>query len=120
VLRFPLAIPWAIGLSAAGYVVGREQHPTVDGWSPAIGAGLLLAAELAAWSIDHDRRIVSERALVLRDAARLAVLVAAAGLLGFVLVGAAAVSSAAGLLLTAIGVVAAVSAVGVILRLAQD
>ncbi|HTR33411.1 MAG TPA: hypothetical protein VMH47_06010 [Gaiellaceae bacterium] len=120
VLRLPLVIPWAIGLSAAGYVVGREQHAAVDGWSSVVGAGLLLAAELAAWSIDHDRRIVSERTLVARDTLRLAALVAAAALLGFVLVGAAAVSSAAGLLLTAIGVVAAVSAVGVILRLARE
>ena len=117
-LRLPLAIPWAIALAAAGYAVGRVGHGTVDGWSPVVGAGLLLAAELAAWSIDHDRRIVSERPLVVRDAARLGVLVASAALLGLVLVGAAAVSSSAGLLITAVGVVAAVSAVGVIFRLA--
>jgi hypothetical protein len=46
-----------------------------------------------------------------------AALVATAGLVSFVLVGAAAISAATGLLLTGMGVAAAVAAVAVILRL---
>ena len=117
VLRLPLAIPWAIGLAGAGYVIGREHHAVVDGWAAAVGAGLLLAAELAAWSIEHDRRIHEERTVVVRRAATMAALVASSALLGFVLVGATAVSTSAGIALTAIGVTAAVASVAVVLRL---
>jgi hypothetical protein len=104
-------------LVGAGYVVGREHQSVVDGWAALVGAGLLLAAELAAWSIDDDRRIHEERALVLRQAGTVASLTAAAALVAFVLVGVAAVSVSAGLLLTAVGVTAAVSTVALVLRL---
>ena len=119
VLRFSVAVPWAVLLAGAGYVVARAHHTVVDGWAAAIGAALLLAAELAAWSIASDRRIHTERMLVLRQSLTIAVLVVASGLVSFVLVGAAAVSAAAGLLLTAVGVAAAVGAVAVILRLVR-
>jgi hypothetical protein len=67
----------------------------------------------------HDRRIVSERALVLRRAGTIAAVVAAAGVVGFVLVAAAALSGSAGLLIALLGVAATVTATGVILRLAR-
>jgi hypothetical protein len=117
VLRLAPLVPWAVGLGGVGYVVGREQHHVVDGWAALVGAALLLAAELAAWSIAHDRRIREERPVVLRQAAVLAGLVAAAALVSFVLVGAAAVSTPAGLALTAVGVASAVAAVSGGLRL---
>jgi hypothetical protein len=117
VLRVPALIPWAVGLAGAGYVLGRVHEHVVDGWAAVVGGGLLLAAELAAWSIDDDRRIHDERALVLRQAATVVALTAVAALVGFVLVGAAAVSVSAGLLLTAVGVIAAVSSVAMVLRL---
>lgn len=118
-LRFPAAVPWAVVFAGAGYVVARAHDSVVDGWAAVVGAALLLAAELAAWSIASDRRIREERALVLRQSLTIAGLVLAAGLVSFVLVGAAAVSATAGLLLTAIGVAAAVAAVGVVLRLVR-
>lgn len=118
-LRFPAAVPWAVLFAGAGYVVARAHDSVVDGWAAVVGAALLLAAELAAWSIASDRRIREERALVLRQSLTIAGLVLAAGLVSFVLVGAAAVSATAGLLLTAIGVAAAVAAVGVVLRLVR-
>jgi len=118
-LRFPIVVPWAVMFAGAGYVLARAHHSVVDGWAAAVGASLLLAAELAAWSIASDRRIREERALVVRQALTVAALVAAAGLVSFVLVGAASVSATAGLLLTAIGVAAAVGAVAVILRLVR-
>jgi hypothetical protein len=120
VLRFPLAIPWAIAFAAADYVTGRAEHAAVDGWAAAVGAALLLSAELATWSIDHDRRIPTERQLVARRAAIVASLVVVSFLVAFVLVGAAAVSASSDLLLTTVGVAAAVAAVGVILRLARS
>jgi hypothetical protein len=116
-VRFAPLVPWAVGFAGAGYVIGREHHRVVDGWAALVGAALLLAAELAAWSIEHDRRIHEERAVVMRRAAAVSGLVAAAALVSFVLVGAAAVSTSTGLALTAVGVAAAVAAVSVVLRL---
>jgi hypothetical protein len=116
-VRFAPLVPWAVGFAGAGYMIGREHHRLVDGWAAVVGAALLLAAELAAWSIAHDRRIREERQVVLRQAGALTLLVASAALVGFVLVGAAAVSASAGLALTAAGVAAAVAAVSVVLRL---
>jgi len=118
-LRFQLAVPWAVLLAGAGYVVARAHHSVVDGWAAVVGSALLLTAELAAWSIASDRRIQEERAVVLRQSLTVTALVVAAGLVSFVLVGAAAVSATAGLLLTGIGVAAAVGAVAVVLRLVR-
>jgi hypothetical protein len=117
--RFSFAVPWALLLAGAGYVVARVHHSVADGWAAVVGAALLLAAELAAWSIASDKRIHEERALVLRQSLTVAALVATAGLVSFMLVGAAAVSAASGLVLTGMGVAAAVAAVAVILRLAR-
>jgi hypothetical protein len=118
-VRFAPLIPWAVGFVGIGYVIGREHHHVVDGWAAVVGTALLLAAELAAWSIAHDRRIREERPVVLARTLALALLVAAAALVSFVLVGAAAVSTSAGLALTAVGVAAAVGAVSVVLRLVR-
>jgi hypothetical protein len=70
--------------------------------------------------MDDDRRIREEPALVLRQAANVAGLVAAAALVAFALVGAATVAVASGVVLTAVGVAAAVAAVGVVLRLLRS
>jgi hypothetical protein len=115
--RLPLAVPWAVLFAGSGYVVAHIHDSVVDGWAAVVGAALLLAAELAAWSIGSDRRIREEGAVVLGQALAVSALVVTAAVLSFVLVGAAAVSAAAGLLLTGIGVAAAVAAVAVILRL---
>ena len=60
-LRWPSLVPWAIFVTGAGYVGGRAGKNVVDGWAAAIGVLLLLAAELAIWSIEHDARIAEER-----------------------------------------------------------
>ena len=118
-LRLPFAIPWAVLLAGAGYVIARVHHSVADGWAAVVGAALLLAAELAAWSIASDVRIHEERAVVFRQSLTVAALVAGAALISFLLVGAAAVSATAGLLLTGFGVAAAVGSVAVILRLVR-
>jgi hypothetical protein len=119
VLRLPFAIPWAVLLAGSGYVVARVHHSVADGWAAVVGAALLLAAELAIWSIASDARIHEERAVVVRQSSTVAALVIGAALVSFLLVGAAAVSATAGLLLTGLGVAAAVGAVTVILRLVR-
>lgn len=120
VLRWAATIPWAIVIAAGGYVTTREGKSIVDGWASVIGVLLLVAAELAAWSIDHDARIRSEPSLVVRRVATLTVLAAAALLVNFVLLAAAAVSASAGVLIAAVGVAAAVGAVAVVLRLVRS
>ena len=115
--RFASVIPWGIALAGGGYVAGRVGHGTADGWAAGIGAALLLAAELAAWSAAHDRRFTEERPLLVHRLALLGGLLACAALAGFVLMGAAALSASAGILLSAVGMAAAITAVGVILRL---
>jgi hypothetical protein len=117
VLRWPTTIPWSILLVGGGYLLSREGNSVVDGWAAVIGVLLLLAAELASWSIDHDARIVTERSLVLRRIATLSVLVAAALLVNFMLLATAGISASSGVLLAAVGVAAAVAAVSVVLRL---
>ncbi|HZP71778.1 MAG TPA: hypothetical protein VFA97_00215 [Gaiellaceae bacterium] len=119
-LRTPFVVPWSVALAGAGYVVARERHAVADGWAPLVGAALLLAAELAAWSIAHDRRIDEERAVVLRQAATVAAVVLGAAFVGFVLVGAAGISSSPGALPIVLGAAAAVAAVGLVGKLLRQ
>ncbi len=97
--------------------MARERHSIADGWAPLIGAALLLAAELAAWSIAHDRRIEEERRVVLWQIGTLVAVVGAAALIGFVLVGAAGITSSPGALPIVLGAAAAVAAVGLVGKL---
>jgi len=115
--RWPLTIPWAILFAGGGYLIAREGSGAVDGWAAVIGVLLLLSAELASWSIDHDTRIEAERALVVRRIATLAGLLAAALLVNFILLGTAGLAASASVLLAAVGVAAAVASVAVVLRL---
>lgn len=117
VLRRPTVTPWAVLATGGGYLVGREGRAVVDGWAAVVGVVLLLAAELASWSIEHDVRIRTETPLLVRRVATLAALTAAALFVNFLLLGTAALSAGSGVLLAAAGVCAAVIAVGVVLRL---
>jgi hypothetical protein len=117
VLRWPMTIPWSVLFAGAGYLVAREGNAAVDGWAAVIGVLLLLSAELASWSMEHDARIKTERALVLRRVLTLGGLVAAALLVNFLLLATAGVSASAGVLLAAVGVAAALASVAVVLRL---
>jgi len=117
--RRPFAIPWSILLVAAAYLVGREGSPVVDGFAAVVGALLLLSAELGSWSIGHDARIQTEPSLAVRRVVIVGALVAGSLLVDFVLLGTAAVSSGAGVLLAIVGVAAAVGAVAVVLRMVR-
>lgn len=119
VLRWPSLVLWTIVLAGSGYLAGRHGNGVVDGWATVIGVLLLLAAELAFWSIDHNARIRSERSLAVRRVVTLVVLVAAALFVNFMLLATAAVSASSGVILAAAGVAAAVAAVSMVLRLAR-
>jgi hypothetical protein len=119
VARWPMLVPWAILVTAGGYVAGRADQDVVDGWAAVGGVLLLLAAELAIWSIEHDARIRAERSLTVRRITTLAVLGGAALLMNFLLLGTAAISASASVALAAAGVAAAVGALVVVLRLTE-
>ena len=71
-LRWQILVPWAILAAGGGYLIGREGRAVVDGRAAVIGVLLLLGAELAIWSIEHDNRIRAERAVISRQIANLA------------------------------------------------
>jgi hypothetical protein len=113
-------VPWVVAVLAAAYVLALGSGDTVDGWAAVVGTLLLLTAELATWSIEADDRIHEERPVVVRRVALLFVLAAASLLLGMLVVSAAAVSGSAGVAAATAGVVAAVLAVALVLRLARS
>lgn len=119
VLRRPGTIVWAVLLEGGAYLAGRADHSTVDGWSALIGALLLLAAELATWSVEHDARIGTERALMTRRVVTLAALISAALTINVLLLGMSALSAPAGLFVASAGVAAAVASVALVVRLVR-
>lgn len=119
VLRWPATVPWSVLTVALGYVVARGGREAVDGWAAAVGAALLLAAELAYWSIDHDARIQAEPALATRRALTRGALLSVSLVVDVLLLGTAAIAASAGVLLAAVGVAAAVASVAVVLRLVR-
>jgi hypothetical protein len=119
VMRWPSLVAWTILAAAVGYLAGRHGSGVVDGWATVIGVLLLLAAELAFWSIDHNARIKSERSLAVRRVVTLAALCVVALFVNFLLLATAAVSASSGVILAAVGVAAAVAAVSMVLRLAR-
>lgn len=119
-LRWHLLIPWAVLAAGGGYLVGREGHTVVDGRAAGVGVLLLVGAELATWSIEHDGRIRAERAVVVRRAATLACLAAAALLVDLALLSTASLPGGGGVLIASAGVAAAVAAVAFVIRLVRS
>jgi len=115
--RWHALIPWAVLFAGGGDLIGREGRAGVDGRAAVIGVLLLLGAELANWSVEHDRRVRAEPAVVIRQAASLAGLAIVALAANAVLLGAASLPGSSGLLVTLLGVGAAVGAIAIIVRM---
>jgi hypothetical protein len=111
--------PWGVAALAAAYGGALASGPPgLDGWAPAVAAGIVVAGEAGAWAAELqtplrlDRRIIFRRVgLVLGTA------VAAAGA-GLALIAPGAGAAVAGPLITAAGVASVVAAVAVIRTLA--
>ncbi len=115
-LRWPGSVMWAIVASGAGFVVGRHGI----GVSTALaGCALLLAAELAHWSIDDDRRIAVERQVTVRRAAVVGAVTAAGFAVDLVLAAATSLRAPSGVVLAAIGVAAMVASLSMLAVLAR-
>jgi hypothetical protein len=121
-----LAGRWGAALALGIAFLGAEQAvrlatgpSTVDPWAPAYAAGLLLAAELAWWSIEPRVAAWWEIGVVLRRVGTIAGMCAAGALVAALVVLAAGASLAGGVGLELIGVAAAVAALAVVAGLAR-
>jgi hypothetical protein len=112
---FPLATASAVVL-LADYAVAVVISPGARGTvAVAFGSGLLLAAELAAWSVDLARTGSEPARLVWRRVGMLAALVmGSAAFSDAVVVSAAQLGDRQGLLMRAAGVAAAVAVVAIL------
>jgi hypothetical protein len=117
-LRRAAPLPWGLAAVGAGWLVAHAHGASVDHLAPLAGTGLLLAAELAYDSIAADARIAVERPVVLLRLATIAATAAGGGVLGLLVLGAADVAVPTGVVLSVVGVGAAVGAVALAVRLA--
>jgi hypothetical protein len=121
-----LAARWSAALAAGIAFLGAEQAvrlatgpSSVDPWTPVYAAGLLLAAELAWWSIEERVPAWSQPGIVLRRLLVIVGLCAAGAALAAMIVVAAGSPLEGGVGLELVGVVAAVAAVAVVAALAR-
>jgi hypothetical protein len=112
-VRWEGAVGWALGLCGATYVAQVAAHNRgVDGTAPLIAVLLLLCGELTAWSLAERGRLrVGDAIHGLRALAVLALAIAGLMAAGLV-VALGGVRPGGGLILTAVGAVAAVAAAG--------
>jgi hypothetical protein len=116
VFRWPGPLPWAYACAGAGYTGFLFiQGGGIDPLAPLYGAGLLLSAELAYWSLEPPvHGALRERRVGLILAGCLA-----GGGLGGLMLTFAEVTVHGGLGLEVLGVAAAVAALTLIARLAR-
>ena len=120
VWRWEEVLPWALVVLAIAYAVAIAAHGAeIDEAAPLIGAGLLLASELATWSLDERWSIAAERAVVLSRATAIALLGLAGGTVSAVVIAVAAAPVGGGLGWTVLGAAAAVLIVALTVRLAR-
>jgi hypothetical protein len=112
-------LPWALALAGAEYAVYLViQKGTIDASAPVYAAGLLVAAELAYWSL--ERPVPSHEALVPRRISLVLAACLAAGGVGGVILTMAELSISGGLVLEILGVAAAVGALALVATLARE
>jgi hypothetical protein len=120
VVRFPSLLPWGLALLGAEYacalaVAGRG----VDGRAPLVAAGLVLAAELAYWSLEARTRVAEEPQLARRRLALILVVAAGSAAAAAAVVAAASLPYGGGLAWDALGVAAATAALATVAVLAR-
>jgi hypothetical protein len=119
--RFAGLLPWALALAGAayaGFLVIREG--SIDAYAPIYGAGLLLVAELAYWSIERRVPAPPGEGLTFRRGMLVVAGCVGAGGVGALILAVAEVSVRGGLWLEALGVAAAVGSIALLARLARQ
>lgn len=102
---------WAVAFAGASYAVGRAGHTTIDTRAALVGVLLLLAAELASWSIDAQPRFRIDWRVHARRGAIVAAVAACSIAVDAFVLAAAGVSVTPGVALAAVGSAAAAGAV---------
>jgi hypothetical protein len=121
VVRSSGLLPWVFVLAGAEYAVFLViREGSIDGWAPVYGAGILLVAELAYWSIERRVPGAPEEGLTSRRATLVFAACVAAGGVGGLILAIGELSIRGGLWLEAIGVAAAVGAIALLARLARQ
>ena len=114
-------LPWAFVLAGAEYAVFLViRESSIDGWAPVYGAGMLLVAELAYWSIERRVPGAPGEGLTFRRATLLFASCVAAGGVGGLILAMGELSVRGGLWLEALGIAAAVGSIALLARLARQ
>ena len=114
-LRIPAAVPAAIlvvGLEYAAALAVQDEQ--LDARAPVFAAALFAAAELGYWSLELRDVVADEPGAYLRRLGLLAALTLGALGLGQLLLALVDVSERGGIVLEAVGVVAAVAALAIV------
>lgn len=109
-VRWPPGIPSSITVLGAEYVVALHLHRrTLDPAVALYGSGLLLAAELAYWSLSAQPRMEASEKALIRRVLRMSVIVTASTVLALLALLAVQLAPAPrpGLPITILGIVAA-------------
>jgi hypothetical protein len=113
-------LPWPILLIGVAYAIPLfVRGRGIDEGAPLVGAGLLLSAELAAWSFDERWKIRAERAVLVARGVAVALLVLGALAASALVLALAAAPIGGGLAWTVLGAAAAVVVVGLAARLGR-
>ena len=117
--RAALVAPGVV-LMLAAYAISvvLRDASSLDPAAPIVGGALLVAAELAYWSVELEGKRREERAVVVRRVATVAALTAGAITLGTGVLAATALELGGGLAWNALGVAAAVAVLALITWLA--
>lgn len=119
VLGWSVLVPWSVVSLGAAYAVSLHGSDAIDGRAPAVGALLVLVAELAYWSVERRTPIGDEAGLHLRRAASVLATTAAAAAVGTALLTATAVPLGGSVALDGLGLAAAAAAVATLAILAR-
>jgi hypothetical protein len=116
VLGWPSLVPVAVALAGGIYAfeLAIDDAP-LDAAAPAVAVGVLLAAELAYWSLDERERATGDPGQGLRRAAFVALLGVAALVVAGVLLALVDELRARGLALDLVGAIAAVAVFATVL-----
>jgi hypothetical protein len=113
-------LAWAILMLGLAYgLTFVTHHRAIDGSSPLVAGGLLLAAELTTWSCGERREIRVERGVLVARGVAIALLVIGGIGVSALVLGLAAAPVGGGLGWTILGAASAVGVIGLATRLAR-
>ena len=120
VLGWSSLVPASIVLIGSAYAVHLAlDDPTLDTRAPLLAAGLLLAAELAYWSLEERQNVRTEAREQLRRLAVVAALALGSLFVGAVLLAVADVARTRGLAVDLVGAAAAAGALLLLVLVAR-